>query len=204
MIKTIRREDKALVYCLSYYSFPINIIDTVFYYDPEDVVEITLDLINIDMEKLFDGKLRLTKSEWKEMVVTNVSDHTEHRSIVTIPYYTDSSYVLPGESLWERWRITHGIKKPSNYEILHKVPYVGDLFTSYYYYADFENRAGYLYSLTSSVQRLFTDDTTRVKVLLFKPDSTLLKNITGTLRLYLEDLQKYSTDKKKIYDKETS
>lgn len=202
MIKYIRREDTAVVSCLGRYTFPINIIDSVFYYDPEDIIEITLDLVDIDMEKLFEGKLRLNKTDWKELIVTNINDRTEYRSIVSIPPYPDSDFVLPGESLWKRWNITHDVDKPANYAILHKVPNVGDLFTSYYYNADFENREGYLYSLTSSVRRLFTGKVTRVTVFMFKRDSTLLKNRPNGIGV--NNLQDYSNDKKKIYDKETS
>ena len=202
MIKYTRREDTAVVSCLGHYTFPINIIDSVFYYDPEDVIEITLDLVDIDMEKLFEGKLRLNKLDWKELVVTNVNDRTEYRSIVAISPYTDSDLVLPGESLWKRWNITHNVNKPANYEILHKVPDIGDLFTTYYYNADFENRSGYLYSLTSSVRRIFTGKVTRVTVFMFKRDSTLLKNRPNGIGV--NNLQDYSSDKKKIYDKETS
>ena len=201
MIKYTRREDTAVVSCLGHYTFPINIIDSVFYYDPEDVIEITLDLVDIDLEKLFEGKLRLNKSDWKELIVTNVNTRTEHRSIVSIapPTYPDSDFVLPGESLWKRWNITHNVDKPDNYEILHKVPDIGDLFTSYYYNSDFENRAGYLYSLTSSVRRLFTGKVTRVTVFMFKKDSTLLKNRPNGIGV--DNLRYYSNDKKKIYDK---
>ena len=202
MIKYTRREDTAVVSCLGRYTFPINIIDSVFYYDPEDIIEITLDLVDIDMEKLFEGKLRLNKTDWKELIVTNVNDRTEYRSIVSISPYPDSDFVLPGESLWKRWNITHDVDKPDNYEILHKVPNIGDLFTSYYYNADFENREGYLYSLTSSVRRLFTGKVTRVTVFMFKRDSTLLKNRPNGIGV--NNLQDYSNDKKKIYDKETS
>lgn len=199
MIKYIRREDKAVVSCLGHYTFPIHVIDSVFYYDPEDVIEITLDLVNIDLEKLFKGKLRLNKTDWKELIVTNVNNHTEHRSIVSITPYPDSDFVLPGESLWKRWNITHNVDKPANYELLNKVPDVGNLFTMYYYNADFENREGYLYSLTSSVRKLFTGDVTRVTVLMFKTDSVLLKNKPNGI--YVNNLQDYSNDKKKIYDK---
>ena len=202
MIKYTRREDTAVVSCLGRYTFPINIIDSVFYYDPEDIIEITLDLVDIDMEKLFEGKLRLNKTDWKELIVTNVNDRTEYRSIVSISPYPDSDFVLPGESLWKRWNITHDVDKPSNYAILHKVPNVGDLFTSYYYNADFENREGYLYSLTSSVRKLFSGENTRVTVIMFKTDSVLLKNKPNGI--YINNLQDYSNDKKKIYDKETS
>lgn len=202
MIKYVRREDKAVVSCLGHYTFHVNLIDSVFYYDPEDVIEITLDLVNIDLEKLFEGKLRLNKADWKELIVTNVNNRTEHRSIVAISPYPDSDFVLPGESLWKRWSITHNVDKPANYEILHKVPDVGDLFTTYYYNADFENRAGYLYSLTSSVRKLFSGENTRVTVIMFKQDSVLLKNKPNGI--YLNNLQDYSNDKKKIYDKETS
>lgn len=204
MIKYIRREDKAVVSCLGHYTFPINLIDSVFYYDPEDVIEITLDLVDIDLEKLFEDKLRLNKTDWKELVVTNVNNRTEHRSIVSIapPTYAESDFVLPGESLWKRWNITHNVDKPSNYEILHKVPTIGDLFTIHYYNADFENETRYLYSLTSSIRKLFTREVTRVTVIMFKTDSVLLKNKANVI--YINNLQDYSSDKKKIYDKEIS
>lgn len=203
MIKYIRREDKAAVSLYGRYIFPINLIDSVFYYDPEDIIEITLDLVDIDLEKLFKDKIRLNKTDWKELIVTDVSNCTEHRSLVSITALPDSDYVLPGESLWQRWNMTHNVDKPANYEMLNKVPNIEDLFTTYYYHADFENREGYLYSLISSVSRLFSGGVTRVTVIMFKKDSDLLKN-KSVGSVTLGDLQDYSTDKKKVYDKETS